>query len=164
MIDFSDCTLEPLQRDGELVLYRGVHASPADGVVPRVLIVGPADEYASLAALARLEHEYSLAAELDRRWAARPVALGRHQGRTVLVLEDPGGEPLARLLGKPIDPVAFLQLAISLACAVEGVHAAGLIHKGITPAHVLVDSATGAVWLAGFRIASRLRRQRPSPE
>ena len=22
MIDFSDCTLEPLQRDGELVLYR----------------------------------------------------------------------------------------------------------------------------------------------
>ena len=107
-----------------------------------MLLLAPARDYASPATLARLEHEYSLAAELDPRWAARPVALGRHQGRTVLALEDPGGVPLARLLGKPIDPVAFLQLAISLACAVEGVHAAGLIHKDITPAHVLVDSAT----------------------
>ncbi|PYN95224.1 MAG: histidine kinase, partial [Candidatus Rokuibacteriota bacterium] len=164
MIDFSDCTLEPLQRDGELVLYRGAHARSASDVGPRMLLLAPARDYASPATLARLEHEYSLAAELDPRWAARPVALGRHQGRTVLALEDPGGVPLARLLGKPIDPVAFLQLAISLACAVEGVHAAGLIHKDITPAHVLVDSATGAVWLTGFGIASRLRRQRQSPE
>src|SRR5438552_2625895 len=164
MIDFSDCTLEPLQRDGELVLYRGAHARSASDVGPRMLLLAPARDYASPATLGRLEHEYSLAAELDPRWAARPVALGRHQGRTVLALEDPGGVPLARLLGKPIDPVAFLQLAISLACAVEGVHAAGLIHKDITPAHVLVDSATGAVWLTGFGIASRLRRQRQSPE
>src|SRR5438094_2189252 len=164
MIDFSDCTLEPFQRDGELVLYRGAHARSASDVGPRMLLLAPARDYASPATLGRLEHEYSLAAELDPRWAARPVALGRHQGRTVLALEDPGGVPLARLLGKPIDPVAFLQLAISLACAVEGVHAAGLIHKDITPAHVLVDSATGAVWLTGFGIASRLRRQRQSPE
>ena len=86
MIDLSDYTLEAVHKDGDLVLYRAVHASPADGVVPSVLIVGLADEYASLAALARLEHEYSLAAELDPRWAVRPVALGRHQDRTVLVL------------------------------------------------------------------------------
>ena len=57
MIDFSDCTLEPLHEDGELILHRAVHASPADGVVPSVLTVGPAGEYASPGTLARLEHE-----------------------------------------------------------------------------------------------------------
>src|SRR5213079_501338 len=69
-----------------------------------------------------------------------------------------------RLLGTPIEVGTFLRLAISIARAVGSVHAAGLIHKDITPAHVLVDSATGAVWLTGFGIASRLRRQRQSPE
>src|SRR5216117_1174997 len=123
MIDFSDCTLEPLQRDGELVLYRGAHARLASDVGPRMLLLAPARDYASPAALARLEHEYSLAAELDPRWAARPVALGRHQGRTVLVLEDPGGEPLGRLVGKPLELGAFLRLATNIARAVGRVHA-----------------------------------------
>jgi len=113
-----------------------VHASPADGRLPRVLVVAPAGEYASLATLARVEHEYSLAAELDPRWAVRPLALARHQGRTVLVLDDPGGEPLDRLLGKRMDVGAFLRLAVSIAQAIGGVHDAGLIHKDIKPGNV----------------------------
>src|SRR5262245_39691880 len=164
MIDLLDCTLEPLHEDGELILYRAVHASRADAVVPSVLIVGPAGEYASPGTLARLEHEYALAAELDARWAVRPVGLDRYRGRAVLVLEDPGGEPLARLLGTPMEVGAFLRLAISIARAVGSLHAAGLIHKNIKPANVLVNSATGDVWLTGLGIASRLRRERQSPE
>ena len=35
--------------------------------------------------------------ELDGAWAARPLELIREGGRTMLVLEDPGGEPLDRL-------------------------------------------------------------------
>jgi predicted ATPase/signal transduction histidine kinase len=164
MIDLLDCTLEPLHEDGELILYRAVHANPGDGVVPGVLIVGPAGEYASPAVLARLEHEYALAAELDARWAVRPLGLARYRGCPVLVLEDPGGEPLARLLGTPLEVGAFLRLAISIARAVGNLHAAALIHKNIKPANVLVNSATGDVWLSGFGIASRLRRERQSPQ
>src|SRR5262245_33138703 len=124
MIDLSDCTLQPLQRNGELVLYRAVRVDSASNTSPRLLVLAPAPAYASPATLARLEREYSLAAELDRRWAARPIALGPHQGRTVLALEDPGGAPLSRLLGKPMELGAFLHLAIGLARAVAGVHAA----------------------------------------
>src|SRR5207244_4871049 len=40
----------------------------------------------------------------------------------------------------------------------------GLIHKDIKPPNVLVNSATGEVWLMGFGIASRLPRERQAPE
>jgi len=43
-------------------------------------------------------------------------------------------------------------------------HAQGIIHKDIKPANLLVDTATGGVWLMGFGIASRLRRERQAPE
>jgi hypothetical protein len=133
MINLSHCTLEALHEDSELVLYRAAHASPPDGGVPSVLIVGPAGEYVSPATLARLEHEYALAGDLDSRWAVRPVGLERYRGRPVLVLEDPGGEPLARLLGTPMEVGTFLRLAISVARAVGSLHVAGLIHKDIKP-------------------------------
>src|SRR5437879_6332494 len=161
-MDLSGYKLEPLNTDGKRILYRGVHASPTDPL-PRVLVVAPAGEYSSPKTLARLEHEYSLAAELDPRWAARPLALARHQGRTVLVLDDPGGEPLDRLLGKRMEVDAFLRLAISIAQAVGRVHDAGLIHKDVKPGNVLMAAASGEVRLTGFGIASSMRRERAAP-
>src|SRR5215813_1686000 len=164
MIDCSAYTLEPLNADGELVLYRGWLAVAANDGRAQVLVVAPSREHASPLAQARLEHEASLTAELDPRWAARPLQLGRYHGRTVLVLEDPGGDPLLQLLGEPMEIGVFLPLAIGLARAVGGVHAAGLIHKDIKPAHVLVNTGTGDVWLTGFRIASRSHRERQALE
>ena len=72
----------------------------------KIPVVAVAAERPSPKSLRRLEHEYSLAAELDAAWAAQPLALTRHQGRAVLILRDPGGEPLDRVIeqnnGKPI--------------------------------------------------------------
>src|SRR5271157_3410872 len=82
----------------------------------------------------------------------------------MLVLEDPGGEPLDRLLGQPMELARFLRFAVGLAAAMGELHQRGLIHKDIKPANILVNSATGAVWLTGFGIASRLPRERQSPE
>jgi PAS domain S-box-containing protein len=77
--------------------------------------------------------------------------------------EDPGGEPLLRLLGRPWEITAFLHVAIGAATALGQVHQRGLIHKDIKPANMLVNSATGQVWLMGFGIASRLPRERQAP-
>src|SRR6267142_427629 len=112
----------------------------------------------------RLAHEYALERELRSAWAAQPIALTEHQGRTTLVLEDPGGEPLDGLLRAPMELGLFLRVAVGLACTLRQLHAQGIIHKDIKPANALVDSATGRVWLTGFGIASRLRRQRQAPE
>ena len=82
----------------------------------------------------------------------------------MLVVDYTGGEPLDRLIGQPMEIGQFLRLAVALSAALGRLHARGLIHKDIKPANVLVDSATGQVWLTGFGIASRLPRERQSPE
>ena len=57
-----------------------------------------------------------------------------------------------------------LRLGVGLAAALGALHRRGIIHKDLTPGHVMIDVATGQVWLTGFRIASRLRRERQTPE
>src|ERR1700737_1347950 len=80
-----------------------------------------------------------------------------------LLLEDPGGKPVDRLLGRPLDVSIFLPIAIPLAGALRQVHERGLFQKDIKPANILADAASGGVWLTGFGIASRLPRERQAP-
>jgi serine/threonine protein kinase len=76
---------------------------------------------------------------LDGSWAARPLELVRDRGRTMLVLEEQGGEPLDRLVGAPMEVERFLHLAIGITVALGKVHQAGLIHKDVNPAYILVN-------------------------
>jgi PAS domain S-box-containing protein len=143
-------------REGDIALYRG----SGNGLTPILLV---AAEESSPGCVERLEHEYALKSELDADWAARPAALTHDNGRMTLVLEDPGGTPLDRLLGRPLDVSHFLRIAIPLAGALRHVHERGLIHKDIKPANILVESASSGVWLTGFGIASRLPHERQAP-
>src|SRR5215472_1238132 len=150
-----------LWEDGERVFRRGWRPG-ADGSQSAVLIVLPATDQPSRSSLDRLTHEYELKDQLDGAWAARPVDLVRDAGRTMLVLEDAGSEPLDRLLGAPMQAGRFLRLAIGLAAALGKLHGRGLVHKDIKPANILVNGATDEVRLTGFGIASRLPCERQS--
>jgi PAS domain S-box-containing protein len=149
--------------DGERVFHRGCREN-SDGGYGSVLVVLPAAERALPATLERLAHEYALRDELDAAWAARPLALVREGGRTALLLEDPGGEPLEGLIGAPMEAGRFLRLAIGIAAALGKAHQRGLVHKDVKPANILVNCADGQTRLAGFGIASRLPRERQAPE
>jgi PAS domain S-box-containing protein len=153
--ELSGYVFSPL-REGDIALSRG----SGDGLTPILLV---AAEETSLGCVERLQHEYALKAELDADWAARPIALTNDNGRMTLVLEDPGGVPVDRLLGRPLDVSQFLRIAIPLAGALRHVHERGLIHKDIKPANILADTASGGVWLTGFGIASRLPREHQAP-
>lgn len=160
MTDPARDVLEKLWEDGEFVLYRSVR----DDELSLFLVMAPALAQPALGSLGRLEHEYALRDELGPAWAARPQAVVRHKGQPALRLEDPGGDLLARLLGKPWEVTQFLRVAIGLAVALGRVHKRGLIHKDVKPANILVNAVTDEVWLTGFGITSRLPRERQSPE
>src|ERR1700688_1344197 len=119
----GDRSLQVLWEDDERVFCRG--AGHAEGHQTAVLAVLPAAEHPTPATLDRLAREYGLKDELDGAWAVRPLELGRHRGRTMLVLEDPGGEPLDRLLGAPLEVGRFLRLAIAIAAALSQMHRRG---------------------------------------
>jgi serine/threonine protein kinase len=164
MIDLAAYVLEPLWQEGESILYRGQPRGRRAGMIPALLVVAPIGDHPAPASLRRLEHEYALRAELDSACAVRPLALVQHQGRPVLVLEDPGGEPLARRLGTPLEVGHCLRLALAITRVLGRVHAAGLMHKDLKPGHILVAPATGEVRLTGFGLASRRRREPAAPD
>src|SRR6476619_3554178 len=123
-----DSGSQVLFEDGERVLRRGWRVDD-DGDRSAVLVVLPATEHPSPSSLDRLTHEYGLKDELDEAWAARPLELVRDGDRAMLVLEDPGGEPLDHLLGRPLETGQFLRIAIPFIVALRRAHERGLIHK-----------------------------------
>ncbi|WP_147155753.1 ATP-binding protein, partial [Reyranella soli] len=158
----SGYVLTPLRESADFTLFRGRKPDDPSPVLAIALFEQPSPQ-----SIRRLVHEYSFAGELDPAWAAKPLAITRHRGRTILLLTDPGGQPLDRILGRdqgqPLDLSRFLRTAIGLARTLGQVHQQGFIHKDLKPANVLVDD-TGNAWLTGFGVASQLPRERQSPE
>ena len=160
----QDSGCQVLWEDGERVFCRGWRVGD-DGSRSAVLVVLPAAEHPSPASLDRLAHEYGLKDELDGAWAVRPLELVREGGRTMLVLEDPGGEPLERLLGAPME--------VGQLPAPRHRHRRGA-RQG-PPARPRPQGHQAGqypgelrrpdeVRLTGFGIASRLPRERQAPE
>ncbi|MHB8268073.1 trifunctional serine/threonine-protein kinase/ATP-binding protein/sensor histidine kinase [Bradyrhizobium sp.] len=158
-----DIGSEVLWQDAERLLCRGGRVG-ADGDRQSVLVVLPVPEHPTSNSLNRLTHEYEIKDDLDDAWAARPLELVRERGQTILVLKDPGGEPLDRLLDSPMELGRFLRLAVGLVAALGRLHERGLVHRDLKPTNILVNSGTGQAWLTGFGIASRLPRERRSPD
>ena len=150
-------TVAQLLRDEDhFVLLRAVR----DADCLPVLVLVARDGGAS--ACARLEHEFSLRAELDHAWAALPLALVRSPATLALVLADHGADPLAPIPGQPLSSSAFVDLAVPLALALSELHRRELVHQDLRPEHVLVG-ADGAVRLTGFGCAARLRALAAAP-
>src|SRR3981189_1216201 len=108
--------LAVLCEDGERVLCRGWRDN-GDGDRKAVLAVLSGSEHPTPGFIDRLAHEYGLKDGLGGPSAVRPLALVREHGRTLLLLEDPGGEPLERMLGRPIAVARVLDPAPGLSGA-----------------------------------------------
>jgi predicted ATPase/anti-anti-sigma regulatory factor len=135
--------IEPL---GDL-RYRGTRDDDGAAVIV---------ELAPAAAGERLRRAHAILAALDHPGLARPLGLERVDDGALLVLADAPGQPLRRL--GPLDLADRLAIAAALARALAAVHAAGVLHGGVTLDNLLVDPGgdAPAVTLLGFATALRL--------
>ncbi|WP_260955880.1 trifunctional serine/threonine-protein kinase/ATP-binding protein/sensor histidine kinase [Pseudomonas citri] len=154
--------MQILWDDGERVFSR--EWRQVAGGKQAVLVARPATEQPRSGCLERLAHEFGLKEQLDDSWAVQPLEMLREGTRVQLVLEDPGGVPLVQLLIAPMETATFLRLALSIAVALGKLHQRGLVHKDLKPSHVLVNCPDGQARLTGFGLASRLPRERQTPE
>src|ERR1700752_3220203 len=92
-MDLSGYSLDTVQNRGEFLLCRGHQRRRASSHPSSVLVLVPRSEPARPESLRLLEQEHSLKAQLDPAWAVQPITLTDDGRRTVLALEDPGGEP-----------------------------------------------------------------------
>ncbi len=157
-----DNRLQVLFNDGERALCREWRAGPLGRY--GILTMRPTAEQPAPACLDRLIHEFSLKDELDEAWALKPVELVRDGGQITLILHDPGGEPLSRLLVAPMEIGEFLRLSITIAEVLGRLHQRTLVHKDLKPAHILVNCDDGQARLTGFGLASRIPREKQAPE
>ncbi|MDM0001093.1 AAA family ATPase [Variovorax sp. J22P240] len=155
--DWENASVDMLWADAERVFCR-LWGDDAEHHRHAFIPVSSGADHPTIQSVNRLAHEYEFKDYLDAAWALRPLELVRERGRTMLVVEYTGGEPLDRLIGHPMEIGQFLRLAIALSAALGRLHGRGLIHKDLNPANFLVDSVTGQVWLTGFGIASHQRR------
>ena len=156
----DETPIQILREDGERALCRIGRDGQQYAFVPTWVSAG----HASPEGVRRLLHEFGLKEHLDSAWSLRPLELVRERGRTLMVIDYPGGEWLDLRLGAPIEIPEFLRIAISLAGTLGRMHGRGLVHKELKPSNVLFDPETYQAWLTGFGIASRLPRERQSPD
>jgi len=104
IVEISYYVRERLREDEEFILYR---ARASVGELPSVLLLIPASTRPTLETQKKIEHEYSLRAELESAWAARPLALSERGAQMSLVLEDPGGETLDGFVSGAMEMTQF---------------------------------------------------------
>lgn len=146
---------EQLYGSADTVVYRAQRLSDGLPVVIKQL----RDEYPRRAAIERLRHEYATLTRLAMVEVARALTLEPAGNGLALVLEDSRGEPVEAIAGREgLATADLLRLFIGIARAVRAVHAKGVIHKDLKPAHLLrVDGER--VTLIDFGLSTQLARE-----
>ena len=156
----ADGPPEILWEDGERRFCR-TSRSGADGIRRPCIAVVAVAEHPSRSCICRLNQEYALREHLDGAKALRPLDLLLQRGRPILVLVDPGGEPLERYVGEPMETGRFLRPLRSTSHPPCGrCTSAAWYTRTSSPLMSFVEDATSRVW-PGLA-ASLTRRTTPA--
>ena len=104
----------------------------------------------------RTFREARAAARLDDPHVVTIHDVVEEDGRPWLVMEHVRSRSLQRVLEDdgPLSPVAAARVGLDVLSAIEVAHAAGIVHRDVKPANVLVDDADGHACLTDFGIAT----------
>jgi eukaryotic-like serine/threonine-protein kinase len=112
----------------------------------------PEDEQESLRA--RVLREARAAARLNHPGAITIYDVLSEQGRAFIVMELISAPSLDELVARrgPQSPEQVARIGLQIASALEAAHRAGVVHRDVKPANVMVAD-DGGVWLGDFGVA-----------
>ncbi|MGH9885839.1 MAG: serine/threonine protein kinase, partial [bacterium] len=147
--------IELLYTGSRTTVYRARRATDDKRVILKVANTG----HTSLdEALARLRHEVDIIDAIGSERVARVYDVATLGHDAVLVVQDFGGESLDHYLARAqISLADTLGIAIGVVAALRDVHAAGILHKDVTPSNIVFNATTGEVRLIDFDVASAWR-------
>jgi serine/threonine protein kinase len=143
---------EPLGAGATGVVYAANRLSDGRSVAVKVVhpeLVDP--QYRD-----RLRREARLAAAIDHPGVVRVHAVGGDGDQAWLAMDLLSGPDLQRLLddGGPLSPDRAVALLSEVAAAVDAMHRAGVIHRDVKPANIILDGDRPTV--ADFGVARQL--------
>ena len=103
--------------------------------------------------LVRFFTEAQAVARISHPNVVSVLDFGDYEDRPYLVMEYVPGGALSALTGEPLLPERAVELVTGAARGAGAAHAAGLVHRDVKPANILLDSS-GEPKLADFGIAS----------
>jgi serine/threonine-protein kinase len=105
--------------------------------------------------LTRFERAVRAAGAIRHQHLVNVLDFGRHETTYFVVMERYQGSPLAEILAEhPRVPAPIaLGIVLRVACALEAVHAADLIHRDVRPANIVLTDS-GGVKLANLGFAT----------
>ncbi len=111
--------------------------------------------------LARLRIEHDMLTRLSMDGVVRVRDLVRDRHGLALILEDCGGESLARVLARRrLGLGEALGLAVEITRILGRIHRAELIHKDLNPSNIVINERTRVIEIIDFELATRLPRER----
>src|SRR3954447_12945522 len=133
-----------------------VYAATQVGLGRRVALKVIAEELAEEPAyVARFRRESRFAALVEHPNVVPIYEAGEQDGRLFLAMRFVPGEDLRAIVRRDgaLDPLRAISLIEKVAAGLDAVHVAGLVHRDVTPANVLVTQPDEEAYLTDFGLA-----------
>ncbi|MBD1810021.1 AAA family ATPase [Microcoleus sp. FACHB-SPT15] len=146
------------------LVYRGIREGDRTPVILKIL----KEDYPSPTELTRYKQEYEITRSLNIEGAIKVYSQQNYQRSLVMLLEDFGGESLAKWMQEspqvycPVPLAQFLSLANKITEILGRIHAVNVIHKDINPGNIVLKEETGIVKIIDFGISTQLTRTNPT--
>lgn len=149
----ADCVIESVAGEGGMaVVYKARQQNLDRTVALKVMSPGLADrsDFRS-----RFEREWKVAAALEHPNVVPIMWAGEAHGRLYIVMRFIEGETLRERLAAcgRLEPGLAVEVLEQIAGALEMAHARGLVHRDVKPGNILIEGASGKVFLTDFGLA-----------